>query len=52
MPARADGKLRYSDSDFAVQGNIGIMIEPSDDTRIGLRYLTERRGLLARSGSG
>ncbi len=41
LPGRADGKLRYSDSDFAVQGNIGIMIEPSDDTRIGLRYLTE-----------
>jgi long-chain fatty acid transport protein len=41
LPGRADGKLRYSDSEFAVQGNIGIMIEPSDDTRIGLRYLTE-----------
>jgi long-chain fatty acid transport protein len=41
LPGRADGKLRYSDSDFAVQGNIGIMIEPSDNTRIGLRYLTE-----------
>ena len=40
-PARGDGKLRYSDTDFAVQGNFGIMIEPSDRTRIGLRYLTE-----------
>jgi long-chain fatty acid transport protein len=41
LPGRPDGKLRYSDADFAVQGNIGIMIEPSPDTRIGLRYLTE-----------
>jgi long-chain fatty acid transport protein len=41
LPGRPDGKLRYSDSDFAVQGNIGIMIEPSPDTRIGLRYPTE-----------
>ena len=36
-----DGKLKYSDTDFAVQGNFGVMIEPSDKTRIGLRYLTE-----------
>ncbi len=27
----------YDDTDFAVQGNFGIMIEPSDKTRIGLR---------------
>lgn len=40
-PARDDGKLRYSDTDFAVQGNFGLMIEPSNRTRIGLRYLTE-----------
>ena len=42
-PARGDGKLRYSDSDFAVQGNFGIMIEPDPQTRIGLRYLTETK---------
>jgi len=42
-PARGDGKLRYSDSDFAVQGNIGIMIEPDPQTRIGVRYLTETK---------
>jgi long-chain fatty acid transport protein len=41
LPGQPDGKLRYSDTDFAVQGNIGIMIEPSENTRIGLRYLTE-----------
>jgi len=40
-PARDDGKLRYSDTDFAVQGNFGLMVAPSDRTRIGLRYLTE-----------
>ena len=41
LPNLNDGKLRYSDTDFAVQGNFGVMIEPSAHTRIGLRYLTE-----------
>jgi long-chain fatty acid transport protein len=36
-----DGKMEYDDTDFAVQGNFGIMLEPSSRTRIGLRYLTE-----------
>jgi long-chain fatty acid transport protein len=40
-PGLGDGKLKYSDTDFAVQGNFGVMIEPSARTRIGLRYLTE-----------
>lgn len=40
-PGFPDAKTRISDSDFAVQGNFGIMIQPSEDTRIGLRYLTE-----------
>ena len=40
-PTLGDGKLKYSDIDFAVQGNFGVMIEPSDRTRIGVRYLTE-----------
>jgi long-chain fatty acid transport protein len=40
-PDLGDGRLKYGDTDFAVQGNFGIMIEPSDKTRIGLRYLTE-----------
>jgi long-chain fatty acid transport protein len=40
-PNLSDGKLKYDDTDFAVQGNFGVMIEPSDRTRIGLRYLTE-----------
>ena len=38
-----DGKMEYSDTDFAVQGNFGIMLEPGSRTRIGLRYLTETK---------
>jgi long-chain fatty acid transport protein len=41
LPDRPDGKLRISDTDFAVQYNLGIMFEPWESTRIGLRYLTE-----------
>jgi long-chain fatty acid transport protein len=40
-PRLGDGRAKYDDTDFAVQGNFGVMIEPSDKTRIGLRYLTE-----------
>ena len=40
-PGLGDGRLKYDATDFAVQGNFGIMIEPSNRTRIGLRYLTE-----------
>jgi long-chain fatty acid transport protein len=40
-PDLGDGKLKLSDTDFAVQGNFGIMIEPSEGTRFGVRYLTE-----------
>jgi long-chain fatty acid transport protein len=40
-PNLGDGKFKYDDTDFAVQGNFGVMIEPSHRTRIGLRYLTE-----------
>jgi long-chain fatty acid transport protein len=40
-PGFGDGKMEYSDTDFAVQGNFGIMLNPSPATRIGLRYLTE-----------
>jgi long-chain fatty acid transport protein len=36
-----DGKMEYDDTDFAVQGNFGIMVNPTKNTRIGLRYLTE-----------
>lgn len=37
----SDGKAEIEDSDTAVQGNFGVMIEPTKDTRIGIRYLTE-----------
>jgi long-chain fatty acid transport protein len=40
-PGFPDGKLRISDTDFAVQGNFGVMVQPWAGTRIGLRYLTE-----------
>jgi long-chain fatty acid transport protein len=40
-PGDKDGRMSYKDTDFAVQGNFGIMLTPSKGTRIGLRYLTE-----------
>jgi long-chain fatty acid transport protein len=40
-PGRPDGKLSLSDWDFSLQGNFGIMLAPSENTRIGLRYLTK-----------
>lgn len=40
-PGGADGKLRVSDTDLAVQYNFGVMLEPWEHTRIGIRYLTE-----------
>ena len=36
-----DGKIKLSDADWAMQYNFGIMLQPWDHTRIGLRYLTE-----------
>ena len=38
-----DGKMEIEDTDFAVQGNFGIMLNPTESTRIGLRYLTETK---------
>jgi long-chain fatty acid transport protein len=40
-PGGDDGKLRVSDTDFAMQYNFGLMFEPWKHTRIGIRYLTE-----------
>jgi long-chain fatty acid transport protein len=40
-PDLSDGKLELSDSDWTVQYNIGILIEPRDGTRFGLTYLSE-----------
>ena len=42
-PNEGDGKLRIRDTDFAVQGNFGLMVEPSENTRFGLRYLTKTK---------
>ena len=42
-PLVSDGKMRLSDTDFAVQGNFAVMLEPWEHTRIGLRYLTETK---------
>ena len=36
-----DGRAKIEDTDTAVQGNLGVMMELSKDTRIGIRYLTE-----------
>jgi len=41
QPDHIDGKMELKDTDFAVQGNFGIMLNLSQDTRVGLRYLTE-----------
>jgi long-chain fatty acid transport protein len=41
IPDGKEGKFRLSDTDFAVQGNFGIMLQPWEHTRIGIRYLTE-----------
>jgi long-chain fatty acid transport protein len=41
QPDGRDGKLRISDTAWAVQGNLAMMIEPSDRTRIGIRWLSE-----------
>ena len=40
-PGGKDGLLRISDVDGAVQYNFGVMLQPWDHTRIGVRYLTE-----------
>ena len=39
-PGGKDGLLRISDNDFAMQYNFGVMLQPWEHTRIGLRYLT------------
>jgi long-chain fatty acid transport protein len=41
IPGLGDGSYEFSDTDFAVQSNFGIMIELSERTRFGVRYLTE-----------
>jgi long-chain fatty acid transport protein len=40
-PNPGDAKFKIRDQDFAVQPNLGVMFEPSENTRFGLRYLFE-----------
>jgi long-chain fatty acid transport protein len=40
-PGQGDGKLEIEDTDFAVQGNLGVLWEPNASIRFGLQYLTE-----------
>lgn len=40
-PDAPEGKIKVSDAEFAVQYNLGVMLEPTESTRIGLRYLSE-----------
>jgi long-chain fatty acid transport protein len=41
IPGKDDGRYEFSDTVFAVQWNFGVMFEPSERTRFGVRYLTE-----------
>ena len=38
-----DGRAKLRDTAFAIQGNLGVMIQPNEDLRIGIRYLTETK---------
>jgi long-chain fatty acid transport protein len=40
-PALGDGRLKLDDTDWTVQYNLGILIEPWQGTRFGLTYLSE-----------
>jgi len=38
-----EGQAKLRDTAFAVQGNLGAMIQANEDLRIGIRYLTETK---------
>ena len=40
-PLVGDGQLKYKDTDWTVQYNLGVLYEPVDGTRFGLTYLSE-----------
>lgn len=40
-PFVGDGQLKYKDTDWTVQYNLGVLYEPVDGTRFGLTYLSE-----------
>jgi long-chain fatty acid transport protein len=39
--ARPDGSIKFDDSDVAFTYNFGLLIEPREDTRIGVTYISE-----------
>ena len=41
--APIDGRAKLRDTAFAIQGNLGVMLQPNEDLRIGIRYLTETK---------
>ena len=40
LPALGDGQLRLKDWTLGYGGNLGILLEPRADTRVGITYLT------------
>jgi long-chain fatty acid transport protein len=40
-PGLPDGKLEIEDEDLTYQFNLGLLLEPMEDTRFGLQYLSE-----------
>lgn len=38
LPGQGDGKLHYEDADFGVGGTVGILLQPTAATRIGITY--------------
>jgi long-chain fatty acid transport protein len=40
-PGLPDGKLEIEDQDLTYQVNLGVLVEPREGTRFGLRYLSE-----------
>jgi long-chain fatty acid transport protein len=41
ISSRADGQLKFQDTTWGFGGNIGVIFEPSEDTRIGLNYTSK-----------
>lgn len=38
---RPDGRMKYKDNDWALGGNLGVIYEPREGTRLGLSYTSE-----------
>lgn len=41
LTSRADGQLKYDDTTWGFGGNIGLIFEPNENTRIGLNYTSK-----------